>query len=159
MSNEARRGTGPSVYRTLSPLTGRDGGGYGGDDGGKSRRLSFPEVRGSGGTWQPRRPQKPVGETPWGFESPLPHHLFLIRFIEANGAISQSHACGVPAGSGDAHAAPWRTPYALIRLRGEEVPLWVVMNPGSRPAAWMTPDGLKGVDLPEGEVLRRVTLF
>src|SRR3989304_7616885 len=108
MSNEARRGTGPSVYRTLSPLTGRDGGGYGGDDGGKSRRLSVPELRGSGGTWQTRRPQKPVGETPWGFESPLPHHQLLIRFIEANGAISQSHACGVPAGSGDAHAAPGR---------------------------------------------------
>src|SRR3989304_493589 len=34
--------------------------------------------------------------------------------------------------------------YALIRLRGEEVPLWVVMNPGSRKAAWMPPDGLKG---------------
>ena len=49
--------------------------------------------------------------------------------------------------------------YALIRLRGEEAPLWVVMNPGSRQAAWMTPDGLKGVDLPGAEVLRRVTLL
>src|SRR3972149_3299210 len=106
MSNEARRGTVTSVYRTLSPLAGRDGGGYGGDDDGKSRRLSVPELCGSGGTWQTRRPQKPVGETPGGFESPLPHHQLLIRFIEANGAISQSHGCRGPAGSGDAHAAP-----------------------------------------------------
>src|SRR3989304_5797064 len=137
MSNEARRGTGPSVYRTLSPLTGRDGGGYGGDDGGKSRRLSVPELRGSGGTWQTRRPQKPVGGTPGGVESPLPHHQFLIRFIEANGAIPQSHACRVPAGSGDAHAAPWRSPRRRrgTPRGGPQTPRPVVVQSGIPPAA------------------------
>lgn len=25
--------------------------------------------------WQTRRPQEPVGETPWEFKSPLPHQL------------------------------------------------------------------------------------
>ena len=29
--------------------------------------------------WQTRRPQEPVGETPWEFKSPLPHHaLYLL---------------------------------------------------------------------------------
>ncbi len=49
--------------------------------------------------------------------------------------------------------------YALMRLRSDEFPLWVVMNPGSRQAAWMTPLGLRSAELPEAEVDRRVALL
>ncbi len=49
--------------------------------------------------------------------------------------------------------------YALIRLRNDSMPLWVVLNPGTVQAAWMTPDGLKAAGLPDAEVLRRVALL
>lgn len=49
--------------------------------------------------------------------------------------------------------------YALIRLRGEDQSLWVVMNPGALQVAQMTPDGLKAADLPEPEVQRRLALL
>ncbi len=49
--------------------------------------------------------------------------------------------------------------YAQLQVRGEEMPLWVVLNPGSEQAAWMTAAGLRAADLPDAELQRRIGML